>query len=169
MAEFTKKPAEITCKQATSELKKWLSNFLVKTAEKDGHIDALDVVQNFSSWVGKESKHSNPTKLLTTYAILEVAQHLFNMGAGFTRADLTSFTMKAILETVQRVEENINTLLKEPLNSAIEYFLTAIREIKNGSLQDGYKSFSDVIGNATKAFHYACGQGGTKPFFQKLH
>merc|ERR1712126_335307 len=49
-------------------------------------------------------------------------------------------------------------MLKEPLNTAIDFFNAAMKEIKHRSFKDAYNSLDKVIDNATKAFYYVSGE-----------
>ena len=153
---------KLTSKTVSTKLGKWLSTSLDKCAELQ---EDAGYIEDFSSWVSeqaafqtKNSKLQPAIYILTNFAILETAQHVFSIGSGFTSLDMTGFTLAQILKTVQRIEAKVDTMLKEPLNSAIDYFNTAMSEIENDSYDDAYKSFKDVIENATKAFHYVSGK-----------
>ena len=151
--------SEITSEAASEKLGEWLSNSVIKDEDENLLEMFSDSFEDISSWVSQKFalNHTN-TKLqsviylITNYAILETAEHVFSIGSGFVKADMTGFTLTQILQTVQRIEGKVDTMLKEPLNSAIDFFDSAILEIKRESFKDAYNSLDKVIENATKAF-----------------
>ena len=148
--------ANLTSDVASADLGQWLSG--------TEHFENLsDYFENLSSWVSEKLalKHKNASLqpiiyIISNYALLETAQHVFNIG--FIKLDMTGFTLKQIQETVQRIEAKVDTMLKEPLNSAIDFFTCAMLEIENESFKDAYENFKDVIGKATEALQYSSGE-----------
>ena len=161
--------SELTSDAASAELGKWLSAsvrknsaFQVDAALQDA---GAGYIEEFSSWISekvafksKNGKLQPVIYILTNFAILETAQHVFSIGSGFVSPDMTRFTVAQILETVQRIEAKVDTMLKEPLNTAIDFFNAAMKEIKNKKMKHAYISLDKVIDNATKAFHFVSGK-----------
>ena len=56
--------------------------------------------------------------LVSKFAVLEAAEAI-GIGTGFTRGDVTGFTLKRILETLVDVQKGVNTMLAAPLKMAI--------------------------------------------------
>ena len=136
---------ELTSDDVSEKLGKWLSTSVSKNVKL---LEDSSCIEDFSSWVSEEvasktknAKYQSVIYMITNFAILETAQHVFNIGSGFTKADMTGFTLKQILETVQKIDENVDKMLKEPLNSAIKYFRIAVTEIESENFKDAYNSF----------------------------
>ena len=163
---------ELTSETASADLGQWLS----KAVNEDENI-----LENFSDSFGDITekisetialKHQNTTAqsviyYVTNYAILETAQHVFNIGSGFTKLDTTGFTLAQIMQIVKRIEAKVDKMLKEPLNTAIYFFNSAMREIENKRPKDAYNSLDKVIENATKAFYYVSGKKIDSECFQE--
>ena len=56
--------------------------------------------------------------MISTFAILEFGQKVFNVGSGFTKMDLSALTINQIKNTVKRIEEKVNKTLQAPLKNA---------------------------------------------------
>jgi len=158
----------LTSDEASEQIGKWLSMSLSDATKL---LKDENYLEDFAGWISE--KAASQTKyeklqpvihMITNFAILETLQHVFHIGSGFKPKVQTfsekpeGFTLKQILETVQRTEAKVDTMLKEPLNSAIDYFNAAVQEIRNKSFKHAYNSLDKVIDNATKAFHYVSGQ-----------
>ena len=95
-----------------------------------GGFDGFHMGEHFAVWMGYElggqrsDQLASAAYILTTIVILETAQHVLNIGSGFHKMDMSALTIHQIKETVKRIEEKVDKLLAEPLN-------TAIRQVKD--------------------------------------
>ena len=83
----------------------------------------FDPVEEFSSWLGKKVGGKNEnlqsfTMIISTFAVLEFAQNVLNVGSGFTKMDLSGITLMQIKETVKRIEGKVDKMLEAPLKKA---------------------------------------------------
>ena len=156
---------ELTLKSASAELGQWLSRSVL-TEENEDLLDASfellfgDISEWVSAKIALKNKNGTVRKItyfLTNYAILEAAHHVLGVGCGFGKLDMSGFTLAQILEIVKRIETKVDKMIKEPLNTAIDFFTDAMREIQNECPKDAYNTLDKVIDNATKAFHYVSG------------
>ena len=90
-----------------------------------------------------------PEDVMTaTCVVLSAASNVASM-------KLPDFTMQKVLASLHRIEEGLDQVLTEPLNTAFDYYKTVI----NAVLSDNYKLAFDRLPlleeRATKAFHYA--------------
>ena len=67
--------------------------------------------------------------IISTFAVLEFAQNVLNVGSGFTKMDLSGITLMQIKETVKRIEGKVDTLLEAPLKKAPMHFESAIKRM----------------------------------------
>ena len=117
-----------------------------------------DPVEEFSTWLGKKVGRRNEhlqsfTMIISTFAVLEFAQNVLNVGSGFTKMDLSGITLMQIKETVQRIEGKVDQMLEAPLKNAKTHCDSAITRISNKFMEDAYHLFDKVINEATKAYN----------------
>ena len=124
-----------------------------------GGIDGLefDPVEEFSSWVGKKVGRRNEhlqsfTMIASTFAVLESAQNVLNVGSGFTKIDLSGITLMQIKETVQRIEGKVDKMLEAPLKKAKIHCDDAITSITFKQTKEAFGTFGTVINEATHAY-----------------
>ena len=108
--------SEITSDAASAQLGTWLSASVSKSSKLQ---EDAGYIEDFSSWVSERVAFKSKSAevqpviyILTNFAILETAQHVFSIGSGFTSLDMSGFTLTQILQTVQRIEAKVDTMLK---------------------------------------------------------
>ena len=119
-------------------------------------IEGLDPVDEFTSWLGKKVGGRNEhlqsfTIIVSTFAVLEVAQNVLNVGSGFTKMELSGITLMQIKETVKRIEGKVDRMLEAPLKNAKMHCDSAITRISHKRMEDAYHLFDKVINEATNA------------------
>ena len=92
---------------------------------------------------------------MTTYAVLETAEHVFNVGSGFTKLDMTGFTLNRIKNIVESIEKKIDIVLKAPLKKALDYLKSAVTFITQQMYEEAFHKLDKVEDEATTAFHYS--------------
>merc|ERR1711978_515948 len=60
--------------------------------------------------------------------------------------------------TLAKIEGKLDTILKTPLNNAIDFFHRAINYILTGNNEEALKIIADLYKEATTAFNYADGK-----------
>ena len=87
-----------------------------------------------------------------------MAEHVLGIGKGFTKIDMTAFTLFQIKTIVKRIEKKLDKILETPLNMAIDNFGSAMNLIINGEFKDAYDTLkSNVAQNARQAFYFKGG------------
>ena len=117
-----------------------------------------DPVEEFSNWLGRKVGGNNEhlrsfTMIISTFAVLEFAQYVLNVGSGFTKMDLSGITLTQIKETVQRIEGKVDRMLEAPLKNAKMHCDSAITRISHKRMEDAYNLFDKVINEATNAYN----------------
>ena len=64
-------------------------------------------------------------------------------------------TMNKVLSSLQRIEEGLDQMLTEPLNTAFDYYKTVINAVLSENFKYAFERLPLLEENATKAFHYA--------------
>ena len=90
---------------------------------------------------------------MTTFAVLETAEHVFNVGSGFTKLDMTGFTLNRIQSIVENIEKKMDILLKTPFKKALDYLKSAITFITKQMYEEAFHKLDTVEQEATTAFH----------------
>ena len=91
---------------------------------------------------------------MTTYAVLEIAENVFNVGSGFTKLDMRGFTLNKIKKIVESIEEKMDIILRTPLKIALDYLTSATTLLMQDIYEDAYDKLETVEMEATRAFHY---------------
>ena len=91
---------------------------------------------------------------MTTYAVLEIAENVFNVGSGFTKLDMRGFTLNKIKKIVESIEEKMDIILRTPLKIALDYLTSATTLLMQDIYEDAYDKLGTVEMEATRAFHY---------------
>ena len=148
---------EITSAVATKTLGQWLCS--AASAKAEEFFEDPENIEKFSTWMYTNvapcnSKIQDVISMISNFALLETAEHVFSIGYGFAKVNTTSLKLAQILESVQKIEANVDAMLREPLNTAIDFFKSAMNEIENESFKDAYNSLDKVLDNATKALHF---------------
>ena len=89
----------------------------------------------------------------TSIAFLEAGDLVLNVASGVRRVDTSALKLKKILETVQRIEGKIDTMLETPLNVSRDFIESAYIAISNKNFDTAFKLLEDVIREATKAYY----------------
>ena len=92
---------------------------------------------------------------MTTFAVLETAEQVFNVGSGFTKLDMTGFTLNRIKNIVESIEKKIDIVLKTPLKKALDYLQSAVTFITQQMYKEAFHKLDIVEQEATTAFHYS--------------
>ena len=92
---------------------------------------------------------------MTTFAVLETAEHVFNVGSGFTKLDMTGFTLNRIKSIVENIEKKMDILLKTPFKKALDYLKSAITFITKQMYEEAFHKLDTVEQEATTAFHFS--------------
>ena len=90
--------------------------------------------------------------IISTFAVLEFAQNVLNVGSGFTKMDLSGITLMQIKETVQRIEGKVDKMLEAPLKNAKMHCEDAITSITFKQTKEAFGTFGTVINEATHAY-----------------
>ena len=102
----------------------------------------------------KSTRVETATYVLTTYAVLEVAENVFNIGAGFTSMDLTGIKLNQIQKGMERIEKKVDKLLQAPLKMAARFYDSALDMVMARKFKDAFDTLNKVIDEATRAFEY---------------
>ena len=117
-----------------------------------------DTLEDFSSWaaaqLGPEAQNDSPAFIMSKIAFLETFNHVFNIGSGFCKVDISSYTQHQILETIKHADSNADKSIRDPLNSAMDYFKRAINEIRSDNIKEAYNSLASVIDNIKKVLAF---------------
>jgi len=120
----------------------------------------LDIVPAVSRWLseklgGECEVREQAIQLIATYAVLETAEHVFNVGSGFVKMDVTGFTLNRIKNIAESIEEKMDIVLGTPIKLAFTFLNDAMDMFIRGSYEEAYLKLDQVITNATQAFHFA--------------
>ena len=108
-----------------------------------------------SGKIGEDKKKlETATYVLATYAVLEVAEHVFHIGKGFTTMDLTAYRYHQIKKGIEKVEKKVDKLLQAPMQLASRYYDSALDMIMYRKMKDGFDNLNKVIDRASEAFLY---------------
>ena len=123
-----------------------------------------DPVEQFSSWLckkvgGRNENLQSLTMIISTFAVLEFAQNVLNVGSGFTKMDLSGITLMQIKETVQRIEGKVDKMLEAPLKNAKMHCEDAITSITFKKTKEAFNTFDKVINEATHAYNLLDNKG----------
>ena len=89
----------------------------------------------------------------TTCVVLSAASDVASL-------KIPNLTMTKILQSLAKIEGKLDTILKTPLNNAIDFFHRAINYILTGNNEDALKIIADLYKEATTAFNYGIGLDG---------
>ena len=103
---------------------------------------------------------------VTTCAILEVAERVFNVGSGVTKLDMTAFTLNRIKNLVEKIDKKVDIILKTPFLDAVNSLESAITLMKHEMFEDAYDNLRRVEDNAKTAFNYASQNEKSKANFR---
>ena len=103
---------------------------------------------------GGNDKLETAAYVLTTYAVLEVAENVFQVGKGFTSLDLTGFKLYQIKKGIDRIEKKVDKLLEAPMKLASRYYDDALDMLMCKQFKDAFDNLNKVIDKASEAFHY---------------
>ena len=103
---------------------------------------------------GKSTRVETATYVLTTFAVLEVAENVFNIGAGFSSMDLTGIKLNQIQKGMERIEKKVDKLLQAPLKMAARFYDSALDMVMARKFKDAFDTLNKVIDEATRAFEY---------------
>ena len=103
---------------------------------------------------GKSTRVETATYVLTTYAVLEVAENVFNIGSGFTSMDLTGIKLNQIQKGMERKGKKVDKLLQAPLKMAATFYDSALDMVMARKFKDAFDTLNKVIDEATRAFEY---------------
>ena len=106
------------------------------------NIDSGDVIEQVSNALAsqlglhqKSDKAQTAVYIFSKIALLELAENVFNIGSGFSRLDLTAFTIMLIMKIAMRIEEKLDIIMDTPLQIAIKNFKTSMNLIPATSLK----------------------------------
>ena len=123
----------LTSEEAIAEVDNWLSRSVNNGVDIFNQSESFE---DFTSWISakaglkqKNEEIKSATCIIATFAILETAHHVFSISSGFTKADLTGLNIARILEIVKRIDTKVDKIIKEPLNTGIRHFNSALNEI----------------------------------------
>ena len=89
----------------------------------------------------------NAVLMTTTCVVLSAASDVASL-------KIPNLTMTKILQSLVKIEGQLDTILKTPLNNAIDYFHRAVNFILTGNNKDALKIIGDLYKEATTAFSY---------------
>ena len=95
----------------------------------------------------------NAVLMTTTCVVLSAASDVASL-------KIPNLTMTKILQSLAKIEGKLDTILKTPLNNAIDFFHRAINYILTGNNEDALKIIADLYKEATTAFNYGIGLDG---------
>ena len=120
------------------------------------------VTNEFALWLsdklGGGEKSQYAIYFLTTVAVLETAEKVFNIGSGFTNLNTTAFTLHSIKKLVQKIEKKVNVILDTPLKLAFDISQSVILKIENKSIKSAHEDLKMVLSKAREAFYYSVGK-----------
>ena len=85
--------------------------------------------------------------MITTCVVLSAASDVASL-------KIPNLTMARILQSLAKIEGQLDIILKTPLNNAIDYFHRAVNFILTGNNKDALKIIGDLYKEATTAFSY---------------
>jgi len=103
----------------------------------------------------KNSTTQTAVYKLSTIALLETAQNLFEIGAGFTSLDLTGFTLAQIKSKLENIEKKLNIILGTPIKLAVEYFSEAMTLMECEDIERTVAAMDKVRDQAMLSYQYA--------------
>ena len=118
----------------------------------------IDVgVEKFSEWISSKAnpKLAKFTYVCAQFAILEAAENIFHYGAGFTKLDLTGFTLKQILDIVKKIANDVEVILNAPQKETVLHFQSIINMIQHDRNEEAYDKLKLVDEKGTQAVVYA--------------
>ena len=117
--------------------------------------DTVDTfVKNISETIAYEQKKHGEHLLIAKYTVKELAHSVFNIGSGVVKADMTTFNLAEIKSMVENIDENVEIILRTPLQLSLDNLDEAINLIKTGHIDMAVELFRSVHINAQKAFQY---------------
>merc|ERR1719300_864221 len=127
---------------ALDEVVKFVSNTSCESLES--------TVDSFSKLIGLKIAKRNESMgklsyMVSNYAILEVAENVFHIGSGFTKLDLTGFTLSRILDIVKSIEEKINIFFDSPQKKTVRHFKSAMIRIEENLYEEAYEKLNSII------------------------
>ena len=75
--------------------------------------------------------------------------------SGFTKLDLSGFTLKEILAIVKKIAEDVEVILNAPQKETVSHFEATISMIKHGANEEAYDNLKLVKEMGTRAIVYA--------------
>ena len=91
---------------------------------------------------GGNDKLETAAYVLTTYAVLEVAENVFQVGKGFTSLDLTGFKLYQIKKGIDRIEKKVDKLLEAPIKLASRYYDDALDMLICKQFKDAFDNLA---------------------------
>ena len=128
---------------------------LAVTSGKDASELIEDCSMQFSELFGGNETVRELTYVVTASAILEVAQTLFHVGKGISAFNMTGFQLSQITKKIDKVSENVDKILKEPIMTAVASLDTAINKIDSELYAEAMEDLKGVEKEALKALNYA--------------
>ena len=108
------------------------------------------------------------TYIFTTFAVLEAAE-LIGLGAGFTKLDMTGFTLAQIKKTVESIEKKVDVILSTPMKMSWDYLKRLITQIEMTNNILALQTANDLDKKANEAFHFSDGnKSKSKGFEEKV-
>jgi len=129
---------------------------LLDGAEGSCFDDFFDVgLDSFSKWAASKARSKNPllgnvVYACTQFAVLEAAENIFHYGSGFTKLDLSGFTLKEILDIVKKIADDVEVILNAPQKETVSNFEATITMIKHDANEEAYDNLKLVKGRVKK-------------------
>ena len=88
--------------------------------------------------------------ILSSAAVLQIAQSVFDLGSGFDGFNLQGLKIHQIKQSIEKVQKKIDKMMLNPLHVAYEMFKTGYNEIEAKRFEEAQKSFTTVIEKANE-------------------
>jgi len=140
---------------ATRDVSESISEIL-ENIISDQSLESL--VNSFSKKFGlsfTNSKTQTAVYTLSTVALLETAQNVFGIGAGFTSLDLTGFTLAQIKSKLENIEQKLNIILDAPIKLALKHFSTAMTAMEFEDIEQTVAEMDKVRDQAMLSYEYS--------------
>ena len=117
----------------------------------------LDVVEMFAKkFSGKfgTTERQEAAYIVASLFVLEVAEHVFNLGKGVSSFSITGFQLTKLKHELETINKKIDILLNEPLKMAIQKFENALKLIECRMFKKANEDLEKVIDSAEKALRF---------------
>jgi len=140
---------------ATGGLSDTISDILENIISDQSVESIVDALAERLALSDPNSSTQTAVYTLSTVAMLETAQNVFGIGAGFTSLDLTGFTLAQIKRKLENIEKKLNIILGTPIKLALKYFSTAMTAMECKDIKRTVAEMDKVRDQAMLSYEYA--------------